>query len=348
MKDISQIDSNLKIGETINKPDVRFYDPRQEPFKIYGLVYEGDRFRRMPENVAMSVNEGVYELHANCAGGRVRFRTDSPYAAISCVMPGMCKLPHCATTGTTGFDLYEDDDYLGSFIPPFGEDGYESVVDLGDSRMRELTINFPTYTQVKELYVGLAEGAEIAPPRPYKLEKPVVYYGSSITQGGCASRPGSTYQAIVSRKFDCDYINLGFSGSARGEPEMAEYIKGLDMSAFVYDYDHNAPTVQHLRDTHEKMFRAIRQAHPNIPVIMMTRPKYHLTEKEAERRKIVETTYLNALRQGDENVYFLDNRALTAFCGNDGTVDNCHPNDWGFASMAMALIDLMEENEILR
>ena len=80
----------------------------------------------------------------------------------------------------------------------------------------------------------------------YRIKKPVVYYGSSITQGGCASKPGSSYESILSRRFDCDYINLGFSGTAKGEDEIVDYIKGLEMSVFVMDYDHNAPTTEHL------------------------------------------------------------------------------------------------------
>ena len=112
-------------------------------------------------------------------------------------------------------------------------------------------------------------------------------YGSLITQGGCASRHGMSYQSIVSRKFNCDYINLGFSGNAKAEDEITDYIKNLEMFVFVLDYDHNAPTVEYLKNTHEKMFKAVRDAHPDIPVIMMSRPKHFLTEEEKERRKVV-------------------------------------------------------------
>ena len=172
-------------------------------------------------------------------------------------------------------------------------------------------------------------------------------YGSLITQGGCASRPGMSYQSIVSRKFNCDYINLGFSGNAKAEDEITDYIKNLEMSVFVLDYDHNAPTVEHLKNTHEKMFKAVRNAHPDIPVIMMSRPKHFLTEEEKERRKVVETTYNNAVASGDKNVYFIDGSLLTELCKDDGTVDNCHQTDFGFVSMANAVSRVMENLDIL-
>ena len=115
---------------------------------------------------------------------------------------------------------------------------------------------------------------------------------------------------------------------------------------FVYDYDHNAPSAEHLKATHEKMFKAIREYHPDMPIIMMSRPNHIQTEEVIQRRAIVEATYKNALASGDKNVYFLDGLALTELCGNEGTVDGCHPTDFGFASMAQAVIKVMEDIKI--
>ena len=123
---------------------------------------------------------------------------------------------------------------------------FEDVLDYSERKMRSFVINFPLYTDVCELYLGLEESAKVEAAPDYEIKVPVVYYGSSITQGGCASRPGTSYQAIISRRLNCDYVNLGFSGNAKGEPAIAEYIAGLEMSVFVYDYDHNAPNPEHL------------------------------------------------------------------------------------------------------
>ena len=221
--------------------------------------------------------------------------------------------------------------------------GYEAVVYPQGSGMREYTVNFPTYSGVNDLYIGLDEKAAVEAPMPYTMEKPVVFYGSSITQGGCSSRPGTTYQGFVSRRFDFDYINLGFSGSARGEQTMADYIAGLPMSVFVLDYDHNAPTVEHLANTHENFYQTVRKAHPDIPIILMSRPVFTANEDTLARLQVIRTTYENAVKAGDTKIWLLTGAQLMALCGDDGLVDGAHPTDFGFASMAKALGDLLEQ-----
>ena len=254
---------------------------------------------------------------------------------------------HFALTGSAGFDMYVDVDdeprYVKTFVPYGLVDHYESLHEFDTAEMREVTIHFPPYSSVGELYIGLQETATVTAAPGYRVEKPIVYYGSSITQGGCASRPGNVYSNIISRRLDADQINLGFSGNAKGEPTMAEYIAGLEMSAFVYDYDHNAFNPEHLKKTHEPFFKTIREKHPDLPVVMCTRPKVYLNDDEVQRRNIVRETYENALANGDQNVYFLDGNDLMAFCGNEGTVDGCHPTDFGFHSMAKAIGDVLEK-----
>ena len=343
MSRIEEIDKNFKIDTTINKQDIKFHNALSEQFSLHGLLYEGGKFRRIPEAVARSVSEGVYYLHANTAGGRLRFKTNSPYIAIHAKLAAINRMTHFTLCGSGGFDLYVDNMHANCFRPPLDMvDGYESVIDIG-SGMHEVCIHFPLYTNVKELYIGLSEDAEIHAPTPYRNEKPVVYYGSSITQGGCASRPGTTYQDFVSRELGLDFINLGFSGNARAEDEMADYIKGLDMSAFVYDYDHNAPDAEHLEKTHERMFLAIRAKHPYLPIIMMSMPNYRLTPANEKRMQIIKRTYDNALARGDKNVYFIPGPALMEYAGNEGTVDGTHPTDLGFYSMAQALTGVMRD-----
>lgn len=344
MSNISKLDNNFKIETNIGKSDIVFYDVKKPPFTIHGVFFENIRFRRMPNAVAETVSNGVRDLNNNAAGGRIRFRTDSPYIAVKAKMLGILKdISHMPLSGNAGFDLYDGVSYVNSFIPPFGmTDGYESVVEVRDSGMREYTINMPLYSTVDELFIGLAESARVEPPTAYAIEKPIVYYGSSITQGGCASRPGNAYQSIISRRFNADFVNLGFSGNAKGELEMANYIKALEMSAFVYDYDHNAPSIEHLAKTHERMFKIIREANPELPILIMSRPKYTLDENEQLRLKVITETYNNAVKSGDKNVYMLNGKQLMSLAGNDGTVDNCHPNDFGFASIAAAVAEVFD------
>ncbi len=348
MKNFTEIDSNFKVETKLNLTDVKFYNALSDPFKIHGLIMENGKFRRMPEEIAKSVSEGVYGLHANTAGGRVRFITNSPYVAIHAKMSGVLKMPGFALSGSIGFDMYVKENgvdvYHGTFMPPFDvSDGYESFLWLPTPAPREVTINFPTYSNVCELYIGLREDAYVKEPKPHAISKPVVYYGSSVTQGGACSRPGNAYTSIVARRFDFDYINLGFSGSAKGEVQMAEYIKNLDMSMFIYDYDYNASNAEQLQKTHEPMFKKIREAHPNIPIIMMSKPNYRLSDADKERLEIIRTTYNNAINSGDKNVYLITGPELMEMAGCDGTVEMVHPNDVGFASMARAVCKVVQQ-----
>ncbi|MBQ9744079.1 MAG: hypothetical protein IJW19_03045 [Clostridia bacterium] len=342
--DISKIDNNFAERRDISsKQDIHFYNVDSAPFTVYGVFKENGLYRRIPEGVAKKVSEGVYALHTNTAGGRVRFRTNSPYIAIRAEMNCIGKMSHFALAGSGGFDLYADNVYVNTFVPPYDvQSGYDGCIDIGNENMKEITVNFPRYSNVKTLYIGLKDTASAEPPSPYSVDTPIVFYGSSITQGGCASRPGTTYPCIVSRYFNCDYVNLGFSGNAKAEDEIINYIKGLQMSAFVLDYDHNAPNEEHLRATHERMFTQIRDAHPTLPILIMSRPKLYLNDFEKERLEIIRTTYNNAVAKGDKNVYLLTGAQLTSLCGNEGTVDNCHPTDFGFASMAQAVISVLK------
>ena len=348
MQDITKVDKNFVIQSKIDKADVRFYSVDEAPFAVYGVYRDGEKYRRLPEDVARTVNEGVYALHAHTAGGRVRFRTNSPYVAIHAEMGALTKMSHFALTGSVGFDLYEGNRYVKTFVPPFDvTDGFEGTVNFETAEMREITVHFPLYSEVKALYIGLAESAAAETPTPYRGDKPVVYYGSSSSQGGCASRPGMCYTNILSRRLLWDHVNLCFSGSAKGEREIASYIKDLPMSLFVFAYDGNAPTPEYLAATHEPMFRIIREAQPTLPVIMMPLARWTRKPIQAQRAAIVEATYKNALAAGDRNVYFLDGPDLMSQCGDEGTVDGVHPTDFGFTSIANALENLIREKKIL-
>ena len=323
----------------------------EEPFAIYGLYKpeNGTPFRRIPEDVAKATSDGVYGLHVNTAGGRVRFKTDAAEICIK-LKGGHHFMDHMALLGEHGCDLYIEDaqgnhTFKGSFRFSAASRGdYVSDKLCLGSGTKYLTINLPLYGGINELTVGLSKGATVSAPLPYVHEKPIVFYGSSITQGGCASRPGTCYQAYICRDLKTDYINLGFSGNAKGEDAIVNYMASLDMAAFVSDYDHNAPNNEHLEATHYKMYEAIRAKNPDIPYIMITRPNGSiLNETVVKRRAIVMASYLKALENGDKNVYFIDGHAF--FYGGDRdscTVDGTHPNDLGFQRMGKVIGEILQ------
>ena len=348
---------DLNVKTTVNKPDVVLYDVRKPPFSLYGFYspLEEPQFKRLPDEIARATNSEVAKRYLDTAGGRVRFSTDSDYIAIRAEMPSITHYPHMPLTGTSGFDLYIDDPASGisrfretfllpreTFTPPCEmTDGYEAVIDLPDRRTRYFTIHFPLYNPVKNLYIGVRQDASLGVGLSYREELPVVYYGSSITQGGCASRPGNAYENVVSRNLKLDHINLGFSGGGKAEDVIVNYMATLPMLAFVSDYDHNAPDVEHLRATHQKLYDTIRAAHPGIPYIMISRPDFDYQLRDSRRRRdVILDTLRHARDRGDDNVWFLDGASIFRGRFADScTVDGIHPNDLGLALFAEKVED---------
>ena len=264
-------------------------------------------------------------------------------------MPSLCRLPHMPISGTRGFDLYKEmggqQSFVGAYIPPLNsENGFAGIVYTKNLTGRNVNyvLNFPTYNPVAKLYIGIKEGSKTETPDKYINKKPVVFYDSSITQGGCVSRPGNIYQNYLSRALNMDYLCLGFSGNAKGEKGIAEYMAGLQMCAFVSDYDHNAPEPEHLKRTHFALYQAVRDKNPELPYIMITHPSKGINEP-VNRQKIIMESYIKALARGDKNVYFIDGDSLFAGYEFDScTVDGCHPNDLGFYRMAQGILPIIK------
>ncbi len=338
------------------------YDARRAPFRLHGLYRpdEGGLFRRMPREVAEATNEGVKLLYTNTAGARVRFATDSAFVAVGAVYPPMEFLSKGSAAlsglGAFCFDLYADGRHMGVLQPEcltaskntayfdLSGERYEAVAHFGGKRMREVTLFFPSFVNIEAVYIGLEDGCTLKEAAPYKNEKPVVIYGSSITQGACASRPGNTYPAILSRRHGFDFINLGFAGSARAESAVIDYLCSLDACMLVFDYDHNAPTPDYLRRTHLLALRKLREAHPDIPFLLLSRPNQCGGEAQArERVAIIQESYEALCADGHGPVHFVNGQDI--FASLDGemmTADGTHPNDLGFYAMAKALSEVFE------
>ena len=355
--DITKIDTNFQT--TFTAPEgLKWASALSAPFSLHGVYYEKHekRFRRMPQNVADNVNEGVKFLSWHTAGGRLRFKTDSPFVAIRTTEPYEWFMSHMTTVGECGFTLFSDKGYTGTFVPPSniimehdgsGKMAFDGICDT-DGEKHTYTLYFPLYNGVNELYIGLKEGCALEKADDYKHKKPVLFYGSSITQGACASKPGDDYVNRLSALLDTDIINLGFSGSALAEDTMIDYLCSLDPSVFVLDYDHNAPDAEYLNKTHYKLYKALRDTHADTPIVFITMPKFtgHTKLSPAkERYEVIEKTYLRAKKAGDKKVYFISG---DGFWGKNrewecGVADGIHPNSFGFYLMAKAVYPTLKK-----
>ena len=352
MKPIEEIDRNFALNQK-TEDGLIYYDVWQPPFGVWGLIPNAkNSFCRFPLEVLPRLPETVQSLAWHTAGACVRFSTDAPSIAVKWRLAAQQTSAHFTPCAKSGLELFEEND-TGVFavknLLPAMDNGRGCLLDQQfpvdlPGGMRHYALYLPLYNGLEYLHIGFPEGAQILPGRTPKIEKPLVFYGSSITQGGCAAKVGSCYPTILARRLDAAQINLGFSGSARGETSVAEYIAGLSMSVFIYDYDANAPEYRHLQKTHEPFFKIIRAAQPNLPIVMVTLPCFRGTDDHIRRREIIRTTYENARRRGDQNVYFVDGETLFGTQDRDMcTVDGVHPTSLGFLRMADGLEPVLRQ-----
>lgn len=318
--------------------------------EVNGLPWfaeNGGEFYRLPVKMKESFRKPVWNLAQDPSGGRIRFRTNSATLAIRLEYPHGPSMTNMHAFGQTGVDLYMNDLYWGTAIA--GRDSKPRLVQNHtfyehQRRIdREITLYLPLYAPVKVMGIGVDADAEIQPPRPFALNKPIVFYGTSITQGGCASRSGMSYEAILGRLLNVDFINLGFSGNGIGEPEMAYIVASLDPAVFVLDFAHNNPTIESLKQAYDPFIATIRRKHPETPIILLT-PIYdaHLESWAPrpildEMRTIIRQVAAQRIAAGDKNLQLVEGTDLLGPSQGDSLVDGAHPNDLGHKAIAEGL-----------
>ena len=304
---------------------------------------------RLPLRIKDQVRPEVWSLAQDPTGGRIRFRTDSNLIAIRLEYSGPPGMSNMHSFGQTGVDLYLDGFYRGSAVAnkdsKAGKIAEHVYLNLKEAprKQREVVLYLSLYAPVKVVAVGLDKQATIARPTPFAVAKPVVFYGTSITQGGCASRSGMSYQAILGRLLNIDHVNLGFSGNGLGEPEMARAVAEIDASMFVFDFAQNNRTVVSLTQYYEPFLNTVREKHPKTPILVITpignsRETLSATKTELEgMRELIRGIAAKHITAGDENLQIVEGTDLLGFDRMDGVVDGTHPNDLGFQWMAEGL-----------
>lgn len=350
--DITKIDKNMLKTDDVVAENLRDEYVIPHPnFDLYGISYDSadGRFVRMPQDVAKTVSVGVEMLAKNTAGGRLRFATDSNEIIIDAEYDTLnVTFDNGSAIGNSAFVLLEelaDGTFWTANVTRMKLSGTTNVSAVGlREGLRNYILYFPNYNSIKSLKLSFKKGATVTNGKKYKDVKPILYYGSSITQGGCASRADASYQAIISKWNNVDFINLGFSGSGKAEKEMVEYISGLDCSLFVLDYDHNAPNAKYLKETHYPFYETFRKTHPDTPIIFVSKPDMEQGVEIEKRQKVIKSTYLKARRAGDKNVYFYNGKNFFNIKNREiCTVDRCHPNTLGMYLMAKKLYGVMKK-----
>ena len=331
-------------------------------FPLYGKCVEATsaRYERLPKEFEGVVRKSMWDLGRNSAGLYIRFRSNSTQirARWRSLSPRQY-MPHMADVGDSGLDLYiltEKDGwrFAGSGFEWGGRDKEvknKTMVSNMEPSMREYMLYLSLYNGISSLEIGVDEGAVIEAPSidSPRSDRPIVMYGTSILQGGCASRPGMAFTAILGRKLDREIINLGFSGNAWLDYEIAEYItRAQNPALIVLDYVTNS-TAEMIDERGERFFRIVRQAFPDVPVIFVEDPTFphtrfdrNMLEEVTSKNEAQKALYRRLKKAGEKKLYYVGTEGMI---GDDGeaTVDGIHLTDLGMMRYVDKLYPVMRK-----
>ncbi len=325
----------------------RWYDVRVADVEGQGWTDLKAPFDRLPAKAEKTVRSAVWSLSRHSAGLMVRFTTDaSEIKARWTLTSDRLAMPHMPATGVSGLDLYVKTGngwrWLGVGQPTAQTNTATLVAGIPAAK-RDYLLYLPLYNGVASVEIGLPKEAHLekSEPRPESRRKPVVFYGTSITQGGCASRPGMVHTAILGRRLDRPVINLGFSGNGRLEQEVADLMAELDPAVFVIDCLPNV-TADVVAARTEPLVKTLRKARPDTPILFVEDRTYansFLIPAKQDRndtsRAAFKAAYERLQKAGVKQLSYLPGDQLL---GDDGeaTVDSSHPTDLGFMRQAEA------------
>ena len=350
MADIKKIDTNFSNQETTK--ELRYYDPvENDIISVYGLPWFSEnknyyRFPKEKEEEIKALSEGLWTLATQPAGAMLAFKSNTKTLKIKVDLGAIFNMGHMAFTGQGGCDLYIGNDLsdLTFFrCASFGinQKHYEFTYFENQPFGEKLyLINLPLYAGVERIKIGTDEDATIeAMPNLFNKGR-IVTYGTSITQGGCASRPGMCYTNQLSRMLGYEVVNLGFSGNGRAQKEVRELVASIsNVKMFILDYEANV-TFAMLKETLIPFIEEIRKSYPEVPILVSSKIRMgvetHIEEAKSSERllKNYQKKVVKAFRKTDANIYFVDGHKLLNPYTTEATVDGCHPTDLGFAMMS--------------
>ena len=340
---VSDFDSRMAIASFAVTNGVKWIDGKDLPLEGRAFSDTERYYDRLPKGVTTNVNEGVRWMRHHTAGMQFRFATDSKKLHFEWVpFVGSLSMDHMPASGVSGIDVYEllDDGKWRYAATGRIHNPTNGSLTVDWTPGRACLVNLPLYNGIRSFRLGVEPEANVVPPPPRKsgVVKPVVFYGTSITHGGCCSRPGLAFPSIVGRRLDVPIVNLGFSGSGRGELEMSDWLAAIDASCYVIDCVWNMDE-DLLRERYEKFVRNLRAKRPDVPIVLAEGCDVHCGSPRGaliqRRNAVAREIQRKFVAENWPRLSILPSEGQYADDG-EGAVDGCHPNDWGMMHMADA------------
>lgn len=351
--DFEKLDQYMQRAN-INAENLRWYDPREEKIlELSGLYWfqKEKRYHRFPADPVPAPDEKIMALAECTAGAQLRFRTDSSRIIISSCVTSDTPSTNMGEPGHSGFDLYmgtpgKEVFWSCTHSVPGKKENMEAIFAVETKEMREFRLNFPLYNGVESFYIAFDADAEVLPPTPLAVKSPIVIYGTSITQGGCASRPGAAFTNRLSRSLQAEFLNFGFSGNGVNDAETAQIVAQVeDPALIIMDSEANSISKELVNERVPVFLDILRSRHPETPILVMTKvtygPRYaSIPILKEEFKNIV----LQRQQAGDKHLYFFDGSVFwEGETAGEHTVDGAHPSDSGFDLIARKLSPVLKE-----
>ena len=325
---------------------MKWTDFPSKQFEVCGLPWweeNSPKLNRFPFRAESQIRGPVWNLARYPAGGRIRFASNTSQLAIRATYCDLANRQNMSDFGASGLDVYVNGQYWISACPKSPGEVTLNFFGGVDNDLKEFTVYLPLFQELQIQAIGLDENASLALPSPHQKPLPVMFYGSSVVQGSGASRPGMmTYEAILARKLNLDYIDLGFGGNGRAEPEVVNLLTEINACCYVFDLGKSygmQPT-----EPYTKMLEEMRNSYPEIPLICIT-PIYSTREQfDAEYRnrsihtRQAATEAVNARKSaGDQGITLVEGLELLGPDDSDGFHEGIHPSDYGYNLIAQRL-----------
>jgi len=334
------------IAESEAGPEIVWHDVSSWGVEGQGWAPEDlkARYDRLPAKAEKIVRPPVWSLSRNSAGLSFRFNTDATTLQVRhTVASASLALPHMPATGVSGIDLYALDRGRWKWVEvsrPKEPTTVHTVSGI-DPGLRSWMAYLPLYNSTVKVEVGVPKGATFQPVAPRK-QSPIVFYGTSITHGASASRPGMPHPAILGRRLDRPVINLGFSGNGKMEPEVGALLTEIDAAVYVIDCLPNMVEAE-VAARAEALVRQLREARPDTPIVLVEDRTYANTwimkskrERHAGSRAALIRAFDTLVSSGVKHLHYVEGEPLLGD-DSEGTTDGSHPNDLGFVRQADAL-----------
>lgn len=335
--------------------------------RIINHAFAGETERtyaRLPRYVKDSIPEGreLWDRQQCSSGIGVRFATNSTRIGCKYTLYWDTHMIHMADTGLKGTDLYilEGDSvwrHVNTNRPYVKKDENGNKTKLVEStyvsnldgQMHEYVIYFPLYDGIEDFSVKIDSGAVITKGRPEVINanRRIVAYGTSILQGGCASRTGMAATNIIGRELNCEVVNLGFSGEGKQDTYVARAMATIpDVDVFLLDPVPNCTEM--MCDTLTYNFvKTLRALRPDVPIVMLEGPIYPYARYDSffgkylpKKNDAFRRNYERLKAENPDNLYYVTSEGLDG-PEDDGTVDGIHLTDLGFLHYANKMIPIL-------